>query len=142
LGSGLRPSAARTMGAVAPGETGNTYLVLDDTFNGRTPTSPAVAHVTGGTGSVAAKTVFTSKPVSGEDSYAEYQWTVVVPPNGKVALLHFGVVRPPSDTSGAQAQAFSLVNLTDPDALSGLTEAEKALIRNFVIPAQPGGGGQ
>ena len=139
--SPLRPSASRTKVAVSPGDTGNTYLVLDDTFGGRTPTAPAVAHVAGGTGAVAAKTVFTWAPKSGESNYAEYQWTVTVPPNGKVAIMHFGVARQPNDTPGAQAQAFSLVNLTDPEALAGMTDAEKAAVKNFIIPA-PGGGGQ
>jgi hypothetical protein len=138
--SPLGPNASRTKVAVAPGDTGSTYLVLDDTFGGRTPTAPAVAHVTGGTGAVAPKTVFTWAPKSGESNYAEYQWTVMVPPNGKVAIMHFGVARQPNDTPGAEAQAFSLVNLTDPEALAGMTDAEKAAVKNFIIPVPPGGG--
>jgi hypothetical protein len=91
---------------------------------------------------VPAKTVFTQTPKSGEDNYTEYQWTVTVPPNGKVAIMHFSVVRLPNDTPGVQSQAVSLVNLTDPEALAGMTADEKAAVKNFIIPAQPGGGGQ
>lgn len=138
----IRQASSRTNVAVAPGETGNTYVVLDDTFGGRTPTAPALAHVVRGAGSVPAKAVFTQTPKSGEDNYTEYQWTVTVPPNGKVAIMHFSVVRLPNDTPGVQSQAVSLVNLTDPEALAGMTAAEKAAVKNFIIPAQPGSGGQ
>ena len=129
----IRQSSSRTKVAVAPVDTGNTYVVLEDTFGGRTPTAPVIAHVVRGAGAVPAKTAFTSTPTSGADNYTEYQWTVTVPPNGKVALMHFSVLRQPNNTAGAQSQAVSLVELTDPEALAGLTAAEKAAIKNFII---------
>jgi hypothetical protein len=48
--------------------------------------------------------------------------------------MHFGVQRPPSDLTGTKAQAVSLVNLTDPNELTGMSAAEKAAVANFVIP--------
>jgi len=44
------------------------------------------------------------------------------------------VQRPSSDLVGTKAQAASLVNLTDPNAVSEMTAAEKAAVANFVIP--------
>ena len=41
---------------------------------------------------------------------------------------------PPSDLIGTKVQASSLVNLTDPNALTGMSAAEKAAVANFVIP--------
>jgi hypothetical protein len=48
--------------------------------------------------------------------------------------MHFAVQRAPTDRAGADAQAVSIVNLTDANALNGLTAAEKAAIRNFIVP--------
>jgi hypothetical protein len=134
-------AASRTKIVVPASTTGNTYMVLDDTRNGRTPTAPALAHVLAGAGSIAVKPSLSSTPEEGTSNYAEYRWTVTVPPNGKIALLHFGVLREPADAAGAASQAISLVNLSDPDALAGLSAEEKAAIKNFIIPP-PGGGGQ
>ena len=47
--------------------------------------------------------------------------------------MHFAVQREPADSAGAAAQAMSLVNLTDPHALDGMTAAEKAQVVNFKI---------
>lgn len=43
----------------------------------------------------------------------------------------------PSDNAGLQAEAQALVNLTDPDALTGLSPAEQAEIVNFNISGTP-----
>jgi hypothetical protein len=64
----------------------------------------------------------------------EFQYTVTVLPGQRVALLHYTLQRDPTDASGAQSAAEALVNLSDPNALAGLTAAEKAMIVNFVIP--------
>jgi len=137
----LNQNASRTKVVVPPGTTGNTYVVFDDSLNGRTPTAPALAHVFAGAGNVSTRAVLSYTPREGTSNYTEYRWTVTIPPNGKVALLHFGVLRDPADAAGAASQAISLVNLTDLDALAGLSAEEKAAIKNFIIPA-PGGGGQ
>jgi hypothetical protein len=81
-------------------------------------------------------------PESGSDNYTEYQWSFVVPAFSKAAILHFAVVRQPNDAGGATSEAQALVNLTDPEALAGLTDEEKALIKNFIIQVAPAGGGQ
>ena len=47
--------------------------------------------------------------------------------------MHFAVQRDPADIAGAEAQAQALVNLTDPNALAGMTPAEKALVVNFKV---------
>jgi hypothetical protein len=64
-----------------------------------------------------------------------YRWdNISIPAGQTVILMHFGVQRPPSDLVGTKAQAAALVNLTDPNALSGMTSAEKAAVANFIIP--------
>jgi hypothetical protein len=62
-----------------------------------------------------------------------YRYVVTVPPQQRVAILHYTLQRNPNDAAGAQSQAQSLVALTDPRALEGLSAAEKAMIVNFVI---------
>jgi hypothetical protein len=138
----LRPTASRTSVAVPPGDTGNTYLLLADTFGGRTPTAPVVGHVFAGTGAVPARAAMSAVPVSGSANSSRYKWSVTVPANGKVILMHFGVLAAPTDTAGAQSRAIALVNLSDPEALAGMTPEEKAAVRNFIISTPPGGGGQ
>jgi hypothetical protein len=63
-----------------------------------------------------------------------YKWTVTVPPNQTVILMHFLVQRAPGDITGATSQAQALVNLTDPNALIGMTAQEKAEVINFNVP--------
>ncbi|HEY2945975.1 MAG TPA: hypothetical protein VGN09_26320, partial [Vicinamibacteria bacterium] len=66
------------------------------------------------------------------------QGEVTVPPGGKAILMRFAVRRPAGDIAGAEAAAQSLRNLTDPDALTGLTDEERAAVANFAVPpAQP-----
>jgi hypothetical protein len=48
--------------------------------------------------------------------------------------MQFLVSRPAGGEAAAEAQAAALMNLTDPDALLGLTAAEKAALYNFVVP--------
>jgi hypothetical protein len=48
-------------------------------------------------------------------------------------VMHFNIQRDPSDTGGVSAQAQALADLSDPDALTGLTQAEMAQIVNFSI---------
>ena len=64
-----------------------------------------------------------------------YRWdNITVPAGQTVILMHFAVQRPPSDLTGTKSQAMSLVNLTDPNALTGMSAAEKAAVANFIIP--------
>ena len=112
-----------------PVATNNTYAV---TFEDRTNSSdPALAHVFAGAGAVAASpvAVFTT----GNDR-PSYSWQATVPAGGIAIFMHFAVQRDPADLLGAEAQAIALVNLTDPNALAGLSAAERAAIRNFIVP--------
>ncbi|MGC4081195.1 MAG: carboxypeptidase-like regulatory domain-containing protein [Vicinamibacterales bacterium] len=119
---------------VGPADTGNTYMVLDESL-ASAPDYPAVAHVIAGAGHVSSPAQVAPDTVTtANDSYAEYGWTATVPPGGRIAFLHYSVVREPADASGADAEAISLVNLSDPEALAGLTSEEKAAIRNFIVP--------
>lgn len=62
----------------------------------------------------------------------EFTWRgVVVPAGGRVALLSFTISRPNGDTTTAEAQATALANLTDPEALYGLSPEVLASIINF-----------
>ena len=62
-----------------------------------------------------------------------YGWNnLTVPPNGSVALLHFGVQQ--LTPAAAIASAMRLDQLP-PEALAGLTAGEIAQVQNFVLPA-------
>jgi len=68
------------------------------------------------------------------DNHVLYRWNdLVIPPGLTVSLMHFAVQRDAADQAGVQAQAEALVNLTDPDALAGLSAADLARILNFNI---------
>jgi hypothetical protein len=56
--------------------------------------------------------------------------TLVVAPGQSVALLHFVALRGPTDVDGAIAAADALTTLQDPDALTGLSVEDRALIVN------------
>ena len=60
--------------------------------------------------------------------------TLPVPAGGTAIVMHFAVQRGLTDTAGAQSQAEALVNLTDANALAGMSAAERAQVTNFVVP--------
>jgi hypothetical protein len=63
------------------------------------------------------------------------EWSALpVPADGQLLVMQFLIRRPAGEEAAAQAQAEALMNLTDPEALLGLTAAEKAAIYNFVVP--------
>jgi hypothetical protein len=62
-----------------------------------------------------------------------YVWTVTVPANQTVTLMHFLIQWNSQDTNGAAAQASALVNLSDPNALNGISPQEKAQVVNFNV---------
>jgi hypothetical protein len=49
-------------------------------------------------------------------------------------VMHFEVQRGTNDAAGAEAQARALVDLTDPHALDGMSDIDRARVVNFVIP--------
>jgi hypothetical protein len=66
------------------------------------------------------------------DAYGLTWRRLVVPAGGRIALLSFAVQA--STQAAALAQAGALYNLTDADATSGLSAAEKSAVVNFVVP--------
>lgn len=109
------------------------YAVLSNSEADR----PALAYVLRGAGAV-------PQPYDGFTWYAPPNWTyrewssqwsaLLVPPQSTVMVLQFVVQRPPGDTAAAETQAQALADLSDPEALAGLTPEEKASIVNFVVP--------
>src|SRR5205823_11840494 len=69
-----------------------------------------------------------------QDSTVSYSWNVPVAAGQTVILMHFGVQRDVTDDSGAVSQAQALVNLTGPNALTGMTAAEESQVVNFIVP--------
>jgi hypothetical protein len=110
---------------VDPTANGSTFALLQDS----TSTAPLLGFVFAGTNStVAPVTSFAigTMPVS-------YVWTVTVPANQTVTLMHFLIQWNSQDTNGAAAQASALVNLTDPNALNGISAQEKTQVVNFNV---------
>ena len=56
---------------------------------------------------------------------------LTIPPHSQRALLHYVVARGPSDNAAVIAQAQSLMSLSDPAALAGLSSADIAAIANY-----------
>jgi hypothetical protein len=122
---------------VRPSETNNTYAV---TRFKEECCYPALGHVFGGPNArVAARDVQVWNE-DNDESRSIYHWDVTVPPGQTVILMHFTAQRQPDDTAGARAQSEALVNLSDPHALQGMTEEEKAQVVNFQIGAEAGTG--
>jgi hypothetical protein len=124
--SGSSNSTSRVV--VSPADTSNRYAVTDDTSS---TTRPVLAHVFGGAN--AAVSVNATDFRTGEDDMF-MRWRVTVPAGATMILMHFAAQRAPGNTTGAQTQAESLVNLTDPAALQGMSTAERAQVVNFRIP--------
>ena len=126
--SGNLGSDNNTRIVVAPAQTNFTYAITDQTG---ICCDPLLAHVFAG----ATSTLVPTAQFIQTNDEPFYRWDNVSIPAGQTAILmHFAVQRPPSDLTGTKAQAASLVNLTDPNALSGMSAAEKAAVANFIIP--------
>ncbi|MGH9721191.1 MAG: hypothetical protein ACRD8O_13330, partial [Bryobacteraceae bacterium] len=125
--SGTMGSLTQTRLVIAPEATNNTYTLTDK--NG-VCCVPVLAHVFGGPG--AALVTNGVRFVNGQGDFY-YQWSVTVQPGQTVILMHFAIQRDIGDLDGARAQAEALVNLSDPDALVGMTATEKAQVVNFRI---------
>jgi hypothetical protein len=112
---------------IAPASTANTYSVADSVAC----CSPVLGYVFAGPG--ASVPVSSTQFVTGNDNLF-YEWTVTIQPGQTVTFMHFVIQRDLGDTTGTSAQAQALVNLTDSNALTDMTSAEKALVVNFSIP--------
>ena len=110
---------------VTPGATGSRYAVT----SGAGSSTLAVGHVFAGAGGQLPVASFQAG-----NSFFSYQWTVTLPPHGSAAFMHFTAQRGWDDVAGAEAQAIALSDVTDPEALTGLSELELGMIVNFVAP--------
>lgn len=115
-----------------PNTNGRTYAITDDPGACCTPSLGVVI------GGPAARTspLDMRFPQTGQSTNTDfaYRWRLTVPPGQTVSILQFIVQRDRLDTTGAIAQAQSLVSLTDPEALTGLSAADRAQVYNFNIP--------
>jgi hypothetical protein len=111
------------------GELAESYAVLSHDAAGM----PAIAIVLGGIGAIS--------PHQGEWQNADPSWfgyvskwpSLHVAPHSTVILMQFVVQRSHDDADGVIEQAEGLMSLTDPDALTGLTSAERSQIVNFAV---------
>jgi hypothetical protein len=111
---------------ISPDTTGYTYaLATGDCC------IPALGFVFGGT---SAPVQLQAARFKNERPYFSYRWNVTVPPNDTVILMHFAVQRNSGETAPLELQAQSLVNLTDPDALTGMSTEERSKVVNFDVP--------
>jgi hypothetical protein len=125
--SGNMSSFFSTRIVVAPSQTNSTYAMTDRIFC----CGPLVAHVFSGTSPSVA---VTATQFISNNGNIFYRWdNVTLQPGQTVIFMHFTAQRVDSDLTGAQAEATSLVNLTDPNALTGMSAAEKAEVINFQI---------
>lgn len=66
---------------------------------------------------------------------AHWSWPVTVPAGSTACIMHYVITTPPSDTN-IEAKAKALRDLTDPYALTGLSAADRACIKNFIVPQE------
>jgi len=120
-------SGASTRVVAAPADTGNTYALTDQ--NGGCCT-PLLGHVFAGPAPAAAPSV-TIDTTAGR---VIYRWALTLAAGEAVTVLHFAVQHDPADAGGAIAQVQALVNLSDPDALTGLAAEDRQRVVNFSVP--------
>ncbi|MBI5756543.1 MAG: putative metal-binding motif-containing protein, partial [Nitrospirae bacterium] len=121
-------SLGDTVISTYPVDTGNTYAVTYD--GGRS--DPSLAHVFGGM--VRGVDVSQVQFIDG-NNVIYYQWDGISIAAGETrCIMHFAIQREPYDEAGAMSQAEALVNLTYPNALSGMSAEERACVVNFAIP--------
>ena len=121
-------SDSSTRVVVPPSLTANSFAVTDQQGF---CCDPALAHVFEGPG---APTGLSAVQFTNGNDDIFYRWSVTVPAGGTAIVMHFAVQRGLTDTAGAQSQAEALVNLTDANALAGMSAAERAQVTNFVVP--------
>jgi hypothetical protein len=110
-----------------PSSTGSTYAIVD---NSGQCCAPVLGFVFAGPG---ASVPVGSTHFANQDTTVSYTWNVSIPAGQTAILMHFGIQRNITDDAGAVTQAQGLVNLTDPNALTGMTAAEQSEVVNFVV---------
>jgi hypothetical protein len=106
------------------------------TFTSADPGAPELAWVTAGPGPIAATRTY-ADAFAGSGyfgTFGEDDGQITLLPGQKAILMRFLVQRRHGQLAALQEQAEALMELTDPEALLGLTEAERALVKNFVVP--------
>jgi hypothetical protein len=114
---------------VSPSATNFTYAITDQSG---LCCDPLLAHVFSG---VSPRFPVSAFQFTNTNDNIFYRWdSITVQPGQTVIFMHFAVQREPSDLVGTTAQAGSLRDLSDPNALTGMTDSEKAAVLNFNIP--------
>jgi hypothetical protein len=113
---------------VPPSTTGNTFTVTD--FPNCDCSTSTLGRVFQGAGAPPLPLSTTTMT----RSHFAFTYQLTLAPGAAVTLMHFEVQRDTNDATGAEAQARALVDLTDPHALDGMSDAERAQVVNFVIP--------
>jgi hypothetical protein len=120
---------------VGPAQTNNTFVVTQDSQ----AFSPAAALVFGGPNArVKAGAVDLGQDNEDLGIFTNtgtifHTWDVTIPAGGTAILMNFLLQKPALDVAVAQAEAQALANLTDPNALVGMTATDKANVVNFAI---------
>ena len=119
---------------VNPSETGNTFALTE--FN-QPGSRPMLAHVFAGPG---ARLSPNPVEVGNEEhrGFSRYRLKLTVPAGQTMILMHFTAQQEPGDAAPARARAEALVSLSDPHALDGMSEEERAAVYNFQVPVQSG----
>ena len=110
---------------VSPSSTGNTYTATG--FNNGC-CMPLLGFAFAGPGAAVSPGDFNF--INGQ-SPVSYDVTFTVPPGESVIVMHFGMQRDTGDLAGIQQQAQALVNASDPDEFTGMSDADKARVINF-----------
>jgi hypothetical protein len=113
---------------VAPASTGNTFTVMD--FPNCDCSTSTLGRIFQGSGTPALSVSTTTM----RDYYFASTYQLTLAPGAAVTIMHFEVQRDANDAAGAETQARALVNLTDPHALDGMSDMQRAQVVNFVIP--------
>src|SRR5215471_18141364 len=119
---------------VTPQQTNNTYFIAD-VSNAQCCNFANAAEIFAGPN---APTPLSSFNFFRGNEDIVWHWSQITIQPGQTAIfMHFSVQHDPADPDGMQAQAQALVNLTDPDSLTGLSPQEQAEIVNFNIVGNP-----
>jgi hypothetical protein len=119
---------------VPPTATGSTYAVHAYNESVCDCLRPSIAQVFQGSGSPAAGVSSIALELPSNWSLS-FTYDPVVPPGATIVVMHFELQRNQDDAAGAGAASQALVALTDANALSGMSAAERAAVVNFVVPA-------
>jgi hypothetical protein len=114
-----------------------TYDGLDDyvVMTHADASSPEMAFVTAGAGAGVARGGAYGTAREALDGWTLFfdNQLLTLAPGERALSVRFAVQRPHGDVAGALDQAVALFDLTDPEALAGLSQADRDAIVNFVV---------